>query len=225
MLKEIGTGLLDFPTIRSKVEDFCLVRYKIPAVQGIAGVKLECTAANEAANAPAQTTGASAPAKAKIKAVAVNNSKAVKRELRQFHPKGKKREKLVTLIAEARTLRLDKQPHAFCFLLRSMFEIGAKAYCADHAASGGPQASKSDGTDRQLVEILRDVTAHLTKNKKDKAMCKLLHGAMAELGKSEGFLSVTSMNQLIHNPRFTVDESHICVLFFNIFPLLESMNS
>jgi hypothetical protein len=52
-----------------------------------------------------------------------------------------------------------------------------------------------------------------------------LHGAMAELGRSEGFLSVTSMNQLVHHPRFSVAPSDIAVLFGNIFPLLEAMNS
>jgi len=55
-------------------------------------------------------------------------------------------------------------------------------------------------------------------------MVKALHGAMAELGKQDGFLSVTSMNQLVHNPRFTVDQNHISTLFSNIFPLLEEMN-
>jgi hypothetical protein len=51
-------------------------------------------------------------------------------------------------------------------------------------------------------------------------MKKELHGAIAELAKPEGFLSVTSMNQLVHNPKFIVDESHISNLFTNVVPLL-----
>lgn len=60
---------------------------------------------------------------------------------------------------------------------------------------------------------------------KDQAALKVLHGAMAELARPEGFLSVTSMNQLVHNARFTVTPTDVCVLFGNIFPLLECMNA
>ena len=84
--------------------------------------------------------------------------------------------------------------------------------------------TKTDGKDKSLVEVLREITNHLTKNKADKQMTKTLHGAMTELAKSEGLLSVTSMNQLVHNPKFSVDASHICNLFANVFPLLEAMN-
>ena len=55
-------------------------------------------------------------------------------------------------------------------------------------------------------------------------MIKELHGAMAELATQDGILSVTSLNQLVHNPKFTVDETHISSLFGNIFPLLQAMN-
>jgi hypothetical protein len=105
-----------------------------------------------------------------------------------------------------------------------MFEISAKAYCLDHIGSGGPVHTKANGDDRALVDILRDVTNHLTKNKTDKQMTKALHGAMTEIGKQDGILSVTSMNQLVHNPKFSIKETHIGALFGNIFPLLEEMN-
>jgi hypothetical protein len=55
-------------------------------------------------------------------------------------------------------------------------------------------------------------------------MEKVLHGAMAELGRSDGLLSVKSMNQLVHNPAFSVIPKDICTLFGNIYPLLEAMN-
>jgi hypothetical protein len=105
-----------------------------------------------------------------------------------------------------------------------MFEISAKAYCNDHTSTGGPAMVKSDGMDRSLVDVLRDIVTYLTKNSTDKAKIKVLHGAMTEIGKSEGILSVTSMNQLVHNPRFSIVPGDIATVFNNILPLLEEMN-
>ena len=48
---------------------------------------------------------------------------------------------------------------------------------------------------------------------------------MTTLGTPTGLLSVTSMNQLIHNPKFTVDGTSVSTVFANVFPLLEAMNS
>ena len=74
------------------------------------------------------------------------------------------------------------------------------------------------------MAVLRDITNHLTKNKADKERTKQLHGAMTELARPEGLLSVTSMNQLVHSPKFSVTTGDVCQLFGNIFPLLEAMN-
>jgi hypothetical protein len=163
----------------------------------------------------------------KVAAVAISDPKAVKRLLRKLVPRGNNRAKVVTLRNEALNLDLAKNPLAFCFLLRSMFEISVKAYCEDHSAAGGPACTKADGTDRKLVEVLREVTSHLAMgpgSKPEQAIVKSLHGAMAELGKGEGILSVTSMNQLIHNPTFSVTIGDISTMFGNVFPLLEAMN-
>jgi len=67
--------------------------------------------------------------------------------------------------------------------------------------------------------------SHLTKNQSDKDMVRALHGAMSELGKKDGLLSVTSMNQLVHNPRFSVTSTDIANLFGNVFPIVEWMNA
>ncbi|WP_250627054.1 hypothetical protein [Pinirhizobacter soli] len=157
-----------------------------------------------------------------LKAVAMNDPRRVKRVLRAFTPRGKNREKVVSLQSELLELNLDKNPIAFCFLLRSMFEVSAKAYCTDHKAAGLKAAK--DGRDRPLVEVLRDITKHLTNDKNDKEALKHLHGAMTELGRNDGLLSVTSMNQLVHNPNFSLRSGDIVVLFGNVFPLLEAMN-
>jgi hypothetical protein len=145
--------------------------------------------------------------------------------LKSFTPRGKHRDKVVTLKEEAELLNISKTPIAFCFLLRSMFEISAKAYCKDHASSGGPSARKANGQEKSLAELLRDITKHLTVNNTDKEMTKALHGAIAELASKDSFLSVTSMNQLVHNPKFSVTPSHVATLFGNVFPLLEAMNN
>lgn len=224
MMLDIGLESLGFPALRNKGEDFAHLRYGFPSLpaqspapaSGAVPANGQVVVSVLPANAPPPT-----PTK-KTKAVPITDSRAVKRALRDFHPKGKNREKLVTLLNEARGLSLRVFPHSFCFLLRSMFELSAKAYCKDHAATGGPSATKAGGEDKNLVDVLRDVTNHLTKN--NQASIKPLHGPMAELAKPNGFLSVTSMNQLIHNPKFSIDETHICTLFFNIFPLLEAMN-
>ena len=36
---------------------------------------------------------------------------------------------------------------------------------------------------------------------------------------------VTSMNQLVHNQKFSIQAGDIAGLFGNVFPLLEAMNS
>ncbi|TAL90073.1 MAG: hypothetical protein EPN62_14445 [Candidimonas sp.] len=161
----------------------------------------------------------------KIAAVAIGDPRVVMRILKKFAPLGNNRQKVVTLRNEATRLKLDKNPIAFCFLLRSMFEISAKAYCADHQATGGPSLKKPNGDEKSLITNLKDITNHITDNNSDKTMVKVLHGAITELARQDGFLSVTSMNQLVHNPSFLVTPSDIATLFGNIYPLLETMNS
>jgi hypothetical protein len=159
----------------------------------------------------------------KVAAVAIQDPKQVARTLKKFSPKGVNREKVVSLLVEIRNLKLEKNPIAFCFLLRSIFEISAKAYCTDHKAAG--LSTTKNGTDRKLVDVLRDITGHLTGNNQDQEAQKRLHGALTEIAKPEGILSVTSMNQLVHNPKFAHQPSDIAILFGNVFPLLEAMNS
>ncbi|WP_154234668.1 hypothetical protein [Burkholderia pseudomallei] len=155
-------------------------------------------------------------------AVAIHDPKQVARTLKKFAPKGANREKVASLLLEIRNLKLEKNPIAFCFLLRSMFEISAKAYCTDHKADG--LSATKNGTDRKLVEVLRDVTRHLTNNNQDQEVQRKLHGAITEIAKPEGILSVVSMNQLVHNPKFAHQPTDIAILFGNVFPLLEAMN-
>ena len=151
-----------------------------------------------------------------------NDPGSVQKKLASYKVKGLGREKVAMLLNEIRTLKLGKHPHAFCFLLRSLFELSAKAYCVDHKKRGGPDPKKKSGLDKPLAVLLKNIVKHLTDNEPDKA--KALHGAIAELAKKEGLLSVTSMNQLVHHPSFSISPPDICILFGNVFPLLEELN-
>lgn len=163
-------------------------------------------------------------AQAKEKAQSLNEPRAVYRKLKKLILRGNGREKIVTLHKEIMRLKIDKHPHAFCFLLRSMFEISAKAYCADYKGTGGPNVTEKNGNDKSLAKLLGEITNHITANNTDKEKVKLLHGSMTEISKPQGLLSVTSMNQLVHNQTFSIAPHDICITFYNIFPLLEEMN-
>lgn len=172
-----------------------------------------------------ETASSTSTTKKASNAHPANDPRSVSGLLRKFKPKGAGREKLATLLEELKKLDVMATPHAFCFVLRSMFEVSAKAYCVDHSSNGGPKAAESNGNDRKLVSVLKDVVKHLTSNKQEKTMERALHGAITELANPEGVLSVTSMNQLVHNPRYVINGTNVCNLFANVFPLLEEMNS
>ncbi len=245
VLRDIGMKAIGFDEVRTEgvgVNDFpSRYGFPPPVVQqtqpaGNSGAQPSGTGAQashpgtgQTSTAAAASPTASSPSvssrRGKTKAVAVNDPRSVYRKLRAFAPRGKGREKLATLLEEAGLLRLEKHPHSFCFLLRSMFELSAKAYAKDHPVAG-IKIKKSDGTtDRPLIDVLRDVADHLTEKRlKTNPLTKTLHGAMAELANEKGFLSIISLNQLVHNPTFIVTEKDICPVFARVFPLLEEMN-
>lgn len=195
---------------------------------GSSGATTSSASSNTSSSASAQTSSggaANTSTGTKTAATATHDERTVRRSLRSLTLFGQNRAKLVTLRQEALKLKIKDNPIAFCFLLRSMFEISAKAYCDDHAATpGGPTAKKADGSDRSLADILKDIISHLTQNKANTAMVRLLHGPGTEIMRHEGILSITSMNQLVHSPTFTIQVGDIPTLFANIFPLLDQMN-
>jgi len=221
LLYDIGVEKMGFKDIRNK-SSFFGIKYGInPST--VKDSSSGRTSDSGSSQAGGSGTSGSTPSSKPV-ALASNDPKSVYNKLKAFKPRGKNREKLVTLLDEIKRLKLDKHPHSFCFLLRSMFEISAKAYFADHKSSGGPSCLKKDGTNKSLAVILKEIQKHITINNTDKEKVKELHGAITELSKPEGLLSVTSMNQLIHNPSFSIQANDISILFGNIFPLLEEMN-
>lgn len=144
------------------------------------------------------------------------------KELIVIAPRGN-RQKVVAIKVEMCQLNIEKTPMAFCFLLRSAFEISAKEYCKDNNISI-EKTKKGIVQNKTLAELLREIVNHLTENGKNKGLEKEFHGALTEITKSEGILSVTSMNQLVHGTTFSIPSNDICIIFGNIFPLLEAMN-
>jgi hypothetical protein len=227
VLYDIGNKQLKFEKIRDREKYFGL-KYGvgIPQSSGTTTATTSHTesSASKASEQNSNNSAQTARGHAKRPAYASNDPKSVIRQLKRFTPLGNGREKLVTLLNESRNIKIDKCPHAFCFLLRSLFELSAKAYCSEHKSTGGPKYKKTNGEDKYLVDILSEITNHLTGNNTNRNKIQELHGAMAELAKKNGVLSVTSLNQLVHNPSFTVSPSDICSLFGNVYPLLEEMN-
>jgi hypothetical protein len=234
MLFDIGVGSLGFPGIREKQYDFAVVRYGLtgsspstnpPAPPGSPGTPPVAPQPPNAGPGVPSTPAAppSGPATRKVRAVPLEDARAVTRKLKSFYPVGKNREKLVSLLEEARKLKVGEHRFSFCFVLRSMFEISAKAYIKDHTAAG-IKLNKPDGKERPLRDVLTDVIAHLTQNGRNLEMDKFLHGAQTELTKRKGVLSIDSLNQLIHNLDFTISETDLCCVFANVFPLLQAMN-
>lgn len=248
ILRDIGLELIGFPRIRNTNEDFGsvygimplplppVIQLDVPAIPPVQPTLSKqntintSTETNTAVNTKVSNQNISVIQPTAVeqqpshflppKAVANNDPKHVANLLKKFSPRGKNREKVVTLKNELLKLKINDNPIAFCFLLRSMFEISAKAYCIDHSIL----ITDNKGNDKSLVQVLSSITSHLTVNKTNNAMTKILHGAMTDMGNPDRLLSVTSMNQLVHNPLFSFIPNDICTLFSNIYPLLEAMN-
>jgi hypothetical protein len=170
---------------------------------------------------PLSNTKLSIPSKP-VNAEQIGTQKHVNKLLRQFIPIGENRDKVVAIKVEMLKLKITDTPIAFCFLLRSAFEISAKAYCTEHNIK---TKDKTGQHDQPLSVLLTSVYNHIiSERKEDKALIQTLHGAITELNKPTGILSVTSLNQLVHNPTFSIAQSDICIIFNNIYPLLKAMN-
>lgn len=237
ILRDIGLKALGFDAIRKVGTDFAAA-YGIPLAPaggssssagtgsgggtgaGTAGATGTGKSGTGAGTGTGTGTGAGSGAGGGSAAYAINDPRSVTKILKQFAPKSANRQKIVTLRDEALKLNLRDNPIAFCFLLRSMFEISAKLYASDHSLP----LKKPDGKDKSLADLLKDCKNHITGGSNSSPMGKVLHGAQTELARKDGILSVTSMNQLVHSPTFSVQPPDISTLFGNIYPLLEAMN-
>ena len=246
IMLDIGSNILQFKHIRDTHIDFALV-YDIPqfnkdpdetepkvgssegqsakSYSDSSKAKSDASSQDSSSSTTNPSDDVTTPENGKphsdiFKAAAIGDPRYVSLMLKKFNPKGNDRQKIVTLRDELRSLKIKSNPIAFCFIIRSMFEISAKVYCTENSIS----VKKANGNDKSLVEQLREITSHLTKDKSNKELLKVLHGALTEMEKPVGILSVTSLNQLVHSQTFSVIPKDICTSFGNIYPLLEAMN-
>jgi hypothetical protein len=228
IIYDIGSERLSFPALRSTQQDV-IATYGIPqaATTSTSSGTSTSGAGSGKSTSGKTATGSTAQGATKPKAIATNDPRAVTKALKQFQPLGADRDKVVELKIEATLLKIEKTPLAFCFVLRSMFELSARAYMKDHALSLKKVDKKGNAKDKTLAEQLNEITKHLVGSgaAKDKAMEKALYGASSDLSNPTGILSVTSLNQLVHNQSFSTTPHHIATMFGNVFPLLQAMNS
>lgn len=171
----------------------------------------------------------------KAKAPAVTDPKSVSKRMGSLGIHGFGREKLQSLRIEATKINLKHGGHAFCFLLRSMFEISARAYCMDHKAAGLSFKYTADvvskkgktvhrkGEVKALKVVVGEVVAHIVVNDPEKK--GVLNKALSVMSKTDSPLSIDSLNHLIHSNDYSVNINDICVHFNNVYPLLEAMNA
>lgn len=176
-------------------------------------------AANAGTSNPTSTPPAAPAPRGKRKAVPLDDPRSVYRTLSKFAPTGTNSSKVVTLLFEARKLKLDKHPISFCFLLRSMLEISARTYCSGKKLSTFNQKKNRDMT---LSEILRHVAKDIATRSADQAVKDHMDTAQAEV--NGGQLSVFMLNQLVHMPNVIPTQDQIIAGFHKIFPLLEELN-
>lgn len=194
----------------------------------VASTATNTSNSNSSSQSTTQSSNSTTPTPSKSpappKAYAINDPKHTASLLKNFSPRGNNRQKVVTLRDELKKLKVTDNPIAFCLLLRSIFEISAKVYCQENNIDLTKSSNKNRVIDKTLVELLNGITNNLTNNNSNQAIIKLLHGATTEMSQPDRILSVTSMNQLVHNPSFSISPTDVCILFGNIYPLLEAMN-
>ncbi|HVX00842.1 MAG TPA: hypothetical protein VHA52_10470 [Candidatus Babeliaceae bacterium] len=228
LIREIGERIIGFEEIRDE-DNFNLIlnRLGLPVTQKSNESSSTSTGSN-GTNGSSSTTAKTAKKAAPKKPVAISNTdpKFIIQTLKKFIIRGDKREKVVALRDEAVRLKdIQKYPYSFCFLLRSMFEISSKTYCTENKIPTFKLDSNNKKVDKKLIDLLKEARKHLISTAGvPKDIEHKLHGAISELSKPEGLLSVTSMNQLVHNTSFSTNGQNIASIFGNVFPLLEMIN-
>lgn len=228
LIKDIGNEAVGFKEVRNDSEDLFSTKYGMPAIplstSGGAGTGSGAGGGGGTSGAAGSGSGGTkrkGGGRGAGKTPPLDDPRSVRKLLSTFHPRGRDQHKLATLTVELKLLPLPKTPHAFCFVLRSLFDIAGKQFADLHKI---PLTDKVSGKERKLAAILQDTVKELTKGKaKTDPLCRRLYGASQVLASPNGILSVTSMNQLIHNPKFSAKPGDICSVFHNVFPLLQEL--
>lgn len=170
--------------------------------------------------------GTTPPARGKRKPTSLDDPRSPGRELKRFTPAGTTSSKLVNLRDEAVKLKINITPIAFCFLLRSMFELSARAYCSTHKIHQVhiPKNKGGKPKDKSLAELLSESATHLIARHTDPTVISRLRNAATEIKNKSSILSVTGMNQLVHASNIIITPQQASIGFHKVFPLLEELN-
>lgn len=222
-------GMEQVQTRDFRDEDWWLSRYGIGTGKAKSGAKKKAAKAKSKGKAGSKAGGST-----KDKASASNDPKSVTKRIQSLAIHGSGREKLETLRVEATKINVKNAGHAFCFLLRSMFEISARAYCVDNKAGGLSFKYQADvvkkgkvrhrkGEAKALRVVMNEIVAHIGTIDPEKK--GVLKKALSVMQKADSPLSIDSLNHLIHSNDYSVSATDISIHFNNVFPLLEAMNS
>lgn len=230
VIHAIGQEQVTFPVLRNP-PDFAAA-FGFPPISS-AGAQ------DAPSSGRAASTGAAAPepliairagsGRSASRAVPVADPRGVRRALRGLLIHGEGRGKLETLRLEMQSLDITRTPMTFCIALRTLFELSARAYCRDHRGHQLLRLTKTNGKDKSLTELLKDVIKHLVDSQPSseakQAMRNRLHGASTELARRDSLLSITSLNQVVHNDSFSITATDISSRFGNVLPALEELNA
>jgi len=228
IIVDVGRKILTFPKIRDKQSEFGAL-YGLPPITKPTPSPRALQELNvfPSPNGQESSKGSKFSASPSVPVTAASRaSNSVASILRNFHPRVTGSEKLVTLSGELKTLNLNKCPHAFCYLLRSMFEISAKLYIERNRKRSQLRTHDEDGKELSLKDKLNQVIKHMVKfNPRDDDMLKKrLYSAQSVINDKFSILSVRSLNELVHNTHFITSADHIRSVLHNVMPLLEEMN-
>lgn len=226
-LNDIGLNALNFDTLRSTTADALHDTYGFPARPAPPSPNPNPTnngkPAGKGSTSKTGKKGSTTKTPTKGTTQSLTDPRSVRAALRSLVINGADKAKVLDLRDEAVLLDIAKTPFAFCFVLRSMFEISGNAYCKSHKI---PMKDVNKNRELTLAEKLKAAQKDLvSKAAEPTKMKQHLHGSEIELNTPNRWLSVTSLNQLVHHQTFSVAPGDICSSFHNVFPLLQGLNS
>jgi len=138
-------------------------------------------------------------------------------------PKGIEFAKIRSLIDELKSNHTDKTPNAFVVITRCIIELACTLYCEQNSIS----LVKQNGSEKKLVDIIKDVHAHLLKNvpngKTEASWKRDMDQPLTELTNPIYPLSTNMMNVIVHRRNANANMKPIRTSFANIHLFLKAI--
>lgn len=143
--------------------------------------------------------------------------------LKDLKPKGIEFAKIRSLIDELKSNHTDKTPNAFVVITRCIIELACTLYCEQNSIS----LVKQNGSEKKLVDIIKDVHAHLLKNvpngKTEASWKRDMDQPLTELTNPIYPLSTNMMNVIVHRRNANANMKPIRTSFANIHLFLKAI--